>query len=73
MRVRSLALESNGHQFMFRYAAGREEEVLDQIVALAEDSTCALDWVDAATLSFQVAQQSAADCCEALVPWSREG
>ena len=73
MRIRSLSLESNGHQFIFRYAAGREEEVLDAIVDLAEQDRCALDWVDAATLSFQVAQQSAADCCEALVPWSRAG
>jgi uncharacterized protein (UPF0297 family) len=54
MKTRTLTFQKNGHAFLFRYTRGQEQSVVDEIMALADDPHCCLDWVDAATLSFQV-------------------
>lgn len=59
MRMRNLTFAKDGHTFVFRYAPGYEDEVVDEIMQLAEDDDCTLDWLDAATLSFQIAQHAA--------------
>jgi hypothetical protein len=69
MEIRTVSTSKEGHRFLFRYEVGHEDEVLDTIARLAEQDSCSLDWVDAATLCFQVTRQSAVGCCNALVPW----
>ena len=68
MKTRVLSLSKGGHKYVFRYSPGHEDEVVDQIVQLAEDNDTNLDWLDAATLSFQIARYTAAGCQEALKP-----
>jgi len=59
MHMRTLTLTKDGHIFVFRYASGYEDEVINEIMQLAEDEECTLDWLDAATLSFQIARYAA--------------
>lgn len=68
MSIRTLSLLKGGHKYVFRYSAGCEDEVVDAVMALAEDPQSPLDWLDAATLSFQVTQCAAADCFGSLSP-----
>jgi hypothetical protein len=63
---RILTLVKPPHKYAFRYQGGGELEVIDQIMRLAEDDGCNLDWFDAAMLSFQVAHGVACDCAAAL-------
>jgi hypothetical protein len=51
---------------LFRYSTGYEDEVVDEIMRLADDPQSDLNWVDAAALSFQVTQYAADDCLEAI-------
>lgn len=55
MNVRELSLVKGRHCYIFRYDAGGEGEVIDAIMALADDPRSPLGWLDAATLGFQVA------------------
>ncbi len=57
MKTQMLTFQKSGHTFLFRYTGGQEQGVVDEIMALAQDPRCCLDWVDAATLSFQVVNQ----------------
>ena len=68
MTTRTLSLVKGGHKYVFRYSRGCEDEIVDAIMDLAEDEHSPLDWLDAATLSFQITQMTAADCSEALSP-----
>ena len=68
MSTRTLSLVKGGHKYVFRYSAGCEDDILDSIVDLAESDESPIDWLDAATLSFQVTQFTAADCVQALSP-----
>ena len=67
MITRVLSLSKDGHEFVFRYCPGDEGEILDELMRLADDGGQGLDWVDAATLGFQVAQLAAMDCGTALM------
>lgn len=66
MQMRNLTFAKGGHTFVFRYAPGYEDELVDEIMQLAEDEDCSLDWLDAATLSFQIAQHAAGASLDAL-------
>ena len=66
MQMRNLTFAKDGHTFVFRYAPGYEDEVVDEIMQLAEAEDCSLDWLDAATLSFQIAQHAAGATSDAL-------
>lgn len=68
MTTRTLSLVKGGHKYVFRYSSGCEDDILDSIMDLADSDQSPLDWLDAATLSFQVTQNTAADCVEALGP-----
>ena len=61
MTKRTLSFEKQGQTFIFRYPAGGEDAVIDAIMELAESADCSLDWLDAATISFQVAHVAAVD------------
>lgn len=68
MNAKMLTLVKGGHKFVFRYPPGSENDIVDSIVELAEDPDSDLDWLDAATLSFQVAQGAAVDCQATMLP-----
>ena len=44
------------------------DDMLDAIMELAESNRSPVDWLDAATLSFQVTQNTAVDCIQAMSP-----
>ena len=54
---RNLSMVKGGHRFVFRYAEGREADLLSTFVALANDPDSEFDWFDAAVLSYQMGQQ----------------
>lgn len=54
MTVQTLILDKGERKYVFRYTAGSEGRVMDQLWRLAEDASSDLDWLDAATLTFQV-------------------
>ena len=66
MEQRILQFNKSGQHYCFRYAPGAEAEVIDQLMTLAEDSATDLDWLDAATLSYQVAQEAAGNTANHL-------
>jgi hypothetical protein len=68
MNAKTLTLVKGGHKYIFRYPQGSENEIVDSIIELAEDAQTNLDWLDAATLSFQVAQGAAVDCHTTMIP-----
>ena len=55
MTARVLSMAKGPHRYIFRYTAGSEQQVVDEIMRLAEDPDSCLDWLDVATLGFQVA------------------
>ena len=66
MTARTLSLIKGGHKYVFRYSQGCEDEIVDAIAELAARDDSPIDWLDAATLGFQVTQGIAADCTETL-------
>jgi hypothetical protein len=68
MTTRTIAFAKTGHHYIFRYGPGMEEIVIDQIMSLAENHECDLDWLDAATLSFQIAWKAAAGYHDPVKP-----
>ena len=68
MSTRTLSLVKAGHKYVFSYSPGCEDDIVDAVMALAEDAQSPVDWLDAATLSFQVTQNAATDCVQALSP-----
>ncbi len=52
--IRQLSLESGGHRFIFKYAAGREADVIDAMADLATREDSGFDWIDAVVLSYQM-------------------
>jgi len=55
--VRELSLVKNGHQYVFRYPAGREADVIGIFASLAADEEKDFDWFDAAVLSYQMGRR----------------
>ena len=72
MTTRTLSLVKGGHKYVFRYSPGCEDDILDSIMELAESDASPIDWLDAATLSFQVTQNTAADCVKAMSPMDEQ-
>lgn len=62
MSTRTLSLVKGGQKHVFRYCKGSEAEVVNEIMQLAEDKESPLDWLDAATLSFQITHDTTAAC-----------
>ena len=54
--MRQLVLNKGRQKFIFRYQAGREDELLDVLIEQAKDKRTDFDWFDAAVLSFKLAQ-----------------
>ena len=58
----ALSLKKGATTYVFRYAPGCEDEVVDEIMRLAADESSEIDWLDAANLGFQITQNAAANC-----------
>lgn len=59
MDTQKVTYNKNGHTFIFSYTAGMEDRLVDEIMQMAEGADSELDWLDAATLSFQIAKVAA--------------
>lgn len=66
--MRTLSLSKGEHRFVFRYSEGYECEVLEAIAEMASDASSDFDWVDAASLSFQITCEQASNCMKAISP-----
>jgi hypothetical protein len=55
--VRQLSLVKGKHRFVFRYAAGREADVIGAFAAMAGEPELDFDWFDAAVLSYQMGRR----------------
>jgi hypothetical protein len=53
---RQLVLNKGTEKFIFRYEAGREDELLDALITQAKAGGSSFDWFDAAVLSFKLTQ-----------------
>ncbi len=51
-----LVLNKGKEKYIFRYDAGREDELLDALIDQAKDRRTDFDWFDAAVLSFKLTQ-----------------
>ena len=60
MTTKTLRFTKDGQCYLFRYRHDMQDEMIDHIMDLAESSKYNVDWLDAATLSFQIAQHAAA-------------
>lgn len=56
MSIRTLRLVKDGQLFVYRYAPGEEEVVVQAIRRQAEDPRHPIDWADAAELCMQMSQ-----------------
>ena len=54
--LRQLVLRKGAEKFIFRYEQGREDELLDALIAQVKDRRTNFDWFDAAVLSFKLSQ-----------------
>lgn len=67
-RPKELSLLKADETFIFRYAPGHEENVLDAIVETANDRGNNFDWFDAAVLSFQLSKNLVEEADRLLCP-----
>ncbi len=51
-----LVLNKGKEKYVFRYDAGKEDELLDALIDQAKDKRTDFDWFDAAVLSFKLTQ-----------------
>lgn len=51
-----LVLSKGKEKYVFRYDAGKEDELLDALIDQAKDRRTDFDWFDAAVLSFKLTQ-----------------
>ncbi len=66
MIVKTLCFTKDDNTYLFRYRLGLEDAMVDEIMQMAESREHSLDWLDAATLSFQIAQATALHCTQEL-------
>ena len=66
--MRTLTLTKKSNHYVFRYADGNEPDMLEALADLAGDPSSGFDWMDAASISFQVASEQAESCLNAIAP-----
>jgi len=59
MTTRTMNFAKDGHHYIFRYRRDMQDELIDHITDLAASEEYNIDWLDAATMSFQIAQHAA--------------
>jgi len=57
MSVRQLSLVKGEHRYAFRYAGGREADVIATFASMAGEPELDFDWFDAAVLSYQMGRR----------------
>ena len=68
MTTRTMRFAKNGQNYIFRYRNDMQDEMIDHIMGLAESDEYNVDWLDAATLSFQIAQHAAIGDGDTVIP-----
>lgn len=68
MTTRTVRFNKRGQHYIFRYRNDMQDELISHITTLAESREHDLDWLDAATLSFQIAQQAATGDSDVVKP-----
>ena len=68
MTTKTLRFTKDGQCYLFRYRHDMQDEMIDHIMDLAESSKYNVDWLDAATLSFQIAQHAATGGGDTVAP-----
>jgi hypothetical protein len=68
MTTKTMKFAKAGQNYIFRYRNDMQDEMIDHIMGLAESSEYNVDWLDAATLSFQIAQHAAIGDSGQIVP-----
>jgi len=63
MDYRTAQICKGEQMFCFRYEAGSEDRVIEEIMHLAEDGTCELGWPDAVELSLAIVPSSSPEPC----------
>lgn len=59
MTTKTMKFAKAGQSYIFRYRDDMQDEMIDHIMDMAESTQYNVDWLDAATLSFQIAQHAA--------------
>lgn len=72
MEPHTLSLTKGDRRYVFRYSGGCEDQIIDEIIRLAEDGETNFDWLDAAALSFQVTRYVAVECQYAIDPAAKQ-
>ena len=65
MKYRTLHLTKRNHEYFYRYDAGFENEIIDELIRQANDTESDLDWIDVANLSHQLTEITADFCRKA--------
>jgi len=76
MSEKTIKVHKGGHEYVFCYVPGRENDVFEQVTRLADDADSPLDWLDAAGVGFRLASEVAATCVTdppARLPLPRRG
>ncbi len=55
--VRQLSLVKGHDRYVFRYAPGREADIIAAFASMASDPNADFDWFDAAVLSYQMGRR----------------
>jgi hypothetical protein len=68
MITRTLRFDKDGHTYILTYARGMEDAAVEEVMRLADDRKLNFDWLDAATLSFQITGYAAEDVYGPMAP-----
>ena len=68
MTTKTMRFTKDGQHYIFRYRHDMQDEMIDHMMDMAESSAYNIDWLDAATLSFQIAQHAAAGDGDLFTP-----
>ena len=65
-KKQQLVLNKGKEKYIFRYASGKEDELLDALIEQVKDKRTDFDWFDAAVLSFRLTQSLISQANELL-------
>ncbi|MGC9454402.1 MAG: hypothetical protein ACP5HU_06010 [Phycisphaerae bacterium] len=71
MNMRTLAATAGNHHYVFRYAPGQEDRVVDEVMRLADDPDTPFGWSDAARMCFQAVHTATQDGCPVGLPMQK--
>ena len=56
LRKKTVRFEKEGHHYLFRFLPQDTDTIINRIMDMAESPKYSIDWLDAATISYQVYQ-----------------